>query len=315
LWFNCSFEVDAVASGCRGVAVSILWRVLPAGRGGERIPVPSSIASSLASPADAVDARARRENAALTASFRFYAELNDFIAPGRRGRERDFACAVDASVKHVIEALGVPHTEVELILVNGVAVGFAERLRQGDRVSVYPKFEAFDISPLLRLRPHPLRVTRFVADAHLGGLARLLRMAGFDTLYHNAFDDAELVRIAERDGRIVLSRDRDLLKRRDVSHGCYVHALQPAAQLREIFARLDLAGSMRPLSLCLECNAPLRPVDPADAAPLLDAVPPRVRRRHQRFSTCDVCRRVFWEGSHWQRMRQRLALAAAAQRP
>ncbi|MFZ2853602.1 MAG: Mut7-C RNAse domain-containing protein [Rhodocyclaceae bacterium] len=245
----------------------------------------------------------------VLASFRFYAELNDFIARARRQREFEHACAGDASVKHAIEALGVPHTEVELILVNGVSVGFARRLRHGDRVSVYPKFEALDIGPLLRLRARPLRVTRFVADAHLGGLARLLRMAGFDTLYDNRFDDTEIERIAGRDGRIVLSRDRELLKRRGIDHGCYVHALKPAAQLDEILVRLDLAGSVQPLALCLECNAPLRPVD---KALVLDALPPGVRERQQRFSTCGVCRRVFWEGSHWRHMRERLAAAVAA---
>lgn len=247
--------------------------------------------------------------ASVLASFRFYAELNDFIAADRRSREFVFACAGDASVKHVIESLGVPHTEVELILVNGVSVDFARRLHDGDRVSVYPTFEAFDVTPLLRLRTRPLRVTRFVADAHLGGLARLLRMAGFDTVYNNHLDDAEIEHIVTHDGRIVLTRDRELLKRRGISHGCYVHALKPAEQLHEILVRLDLAGSVQPLSLCLECNAPLRPVDKALVS---DALPPGVRERQQRFSTCGVCRRVFWEGSHWQHMRQRLALAVSA---
>lgn len=245
----------------------------------------------------------------MTVSFRFYEELNDFIAPERRYRTFELACPAEATVKHVIETTGVPHTEVELILVNGVSVGFAERLRGGDRVAIYPKFESFDIGPLLRLRTRPLRVTRFVADAHLGGLARLLRMAGFDTLYDNGYDDAEIERIAGGDGRIVLTRDRELLKRRSISHGCYVHALNPTAQLAEILARLDLAGRIRPLSLCLECNVPLEPVAKAQVA---DRLPPSVREHHQRFSTCRVCRRLFWEGSHWRRMREKLAQAVAA---
>jgi hypothetical protein len=252
-----------------------------------------------------------RENRPVSATFRFYAELNDFIAPERRFCESRIDFAGDATVKHVIEALGVPHTEVELILVNGLSVDFAQRLQQGDRVSVYPTFETFDVTPLLRLRPTPLRVTRFIADAHLGGLARLLRIAGFDTLYDNAFDDAEIVAIAAREGRIVLTRDRALLKRRDVSHGCYVHALNPERQLREIVARLDLVRSLRPLSLCLECNEPLRAIDKAQ---VLAALPPRVSANYHRFSTCDRCRRVFWEGTHWQRMTERLtALVATKQ--
>ncbi len=239
-----------------------------------------------------------------TATFRFYEELNDFLPPARRKRDFACACARDASVKHMIEALGVPHTEVELILVNGESVGFAHRLQDGDRIAVYPKFEAFDIRPLLRLRAQPLRQIRFVADAHLGGLARLLRLAGFDTLYDNHFQDDAIVRIAAAEQRIVLSRDVELLKCRDISHGCYVHALQPAQQFRELVQRLDLAAGARPFSLCLECNAPLRPIAKAD---VLHRLPPRVREEQQRFSTCDVCRRVFWEGSHWRRMSAVLA--------
>lgn len=187
----------------------------------------------------------------VTANFRFYAELNEFLAPGRRRHAFDSPCAQSATVKHMIEALGVPHTEVELVLVNGESVGFGLMLEEGDRVAVYPKFETFDVSPLLRVRDTPLRITRFVADAHLGGLARLLRMAGFDTLYDNNFGDSEIAAIAAQQGRIVLTRDRDLLKRRSITHGCYLHAQKPAQQLRELFERLDLARSVRPFSLCL----------------------------------------------------------------
>ena len=116
-----------------------------------------------------------------TATFRFYEELNDFLAPEQRGREFACRCARSATTKHMIEALGVPHTEVELMLVNGASVGFERALGDGDRVAVYPKFEAFNVTPLLRVRESALRETRFVADAHLGGLAHLLRMTGFDT--------------------------------------------------------------------------------------------------------------------------------------
>jgi uncharacterized protein len=236
----------------------------------------------------------------VTASFRFYEELNDFLAPQHRRHEFQARCARAATVKHMIEALGVPHTEVELVLVNGESSTFDRPLRDGDRVSVYPRFETFDITPLLRVREHPLRETRFIADAHLGGLAHVLRMTGFDTLYDNHFADEEIEAIAAREGRIVLTRDRELLKRRTITHGCYVHALKPAQQAAEIVDRLDLARSARPFTLCLECNAPLRAIDKA----LIEhRLPPGVREHHQRFSTCDRCGRVFWEGSHWQRMR------------
>jgi uncharacterized protein len=236
----------------------------------------------------------------VTATFRFYEELNDFLAPARRKQAFTVPCAEAATTKHMIEALGVPHTEVELILVNGESVDFSRQLEDGDRVAVYPRFEAMDVTPLLRVREHPLRQPSFVADAHLGGLAHMLRMLGFDTLYDNHYHDAEIVTIAEAAGRIVLTRDRELLKRRAVTHGCYVHALKSEQQLREIVGRLDLVRCAQPFTLCLHCNAPLRPVDKAS---VVDRLPPKVVAFYDRFSTCDRCGRVYWEGSHWRNMR------------
>jgi len=239
----------------------------------------------------------------VNATFRFHEELNDFLAPARRRQTFTVPCAEAATTKHMIEALGVPHTEVELILVNGESVGFGRLLQDGDYVAVYPRFEARDVAPLVRVREHPLRNPRFVADAHLGGLARMLRMLGFDTLYDNHIHDDTIVALCEQDGRIVLTRDRELLKRRAVTHGCYVHALKPEAQLQEIVERLDLARSARPFALCLHCNVPLRPVDKAS---VVDRLPPRVQMHYDRFSICDRCGRVYWEGSHWLHMRQML---------
>lgn len=245
-----------------------------------------------------------------SATFRFYEELNDFLAPPRRRREFGCECARAATVKHMIEALGVPHTEVELVLVNGVSVGFERLIAEGDRVAVYPKFETFDVTPLLRVRERVLREPRFVADAHLGGLAHLLRMTGYDTLYDNAYRDDEIERLAAAEQRIVLTRDRDLLKRRSITHGCYVRTLHSEEQLRDVVDRLDLARGARPLTRCLECNRPLRP---AGAGEVAGRVPDGVLARHCRYSACDGCARVYWEGSHWQRMRARVdALLAAA---
>ena len=245
----------------------------------------------------------------VTATFRFYEELNAFLPPARRKCAFDAVCAGAATAKHMIEALGVPHTEVELVLVNGESVGFERRLEDGDRVAVYPRFEALDVSPLLRVRQRPLRTSRFIADVHLGGLAHLLRMAGFDTLYDNHADDRMIAAISEKEGRIVLTRDRELLKRSNITHGCYVHALKSALQLKEVFGRLDLAGSVRPFTLCLHCNTPLRAVDKVLVE---ERLPPKVRLHCQRFSTCEQCRRVFWEGSHWRSMQALLSEVMAA---
>jgi uncharacterized protein with PIN domain len=234
------------------------------------------------------------------ARFRFYEQLNNFLPPTRRKKEFQAPLADQATVKQAIEALGVPHTEVELILVDGCSVDFAHRLRGGERIAVYPKFETLDITPLLRVRPAPMREPRFVADAHLGGLARLLRLAGFDTLFENDYADDVLVSLAIDQGRIILSRDRELLKRRKITHGCYVRALNPSLQFSEIVERLELNSRMRPFSRCLVCNGSLHPIRKAS---VIDRLPPAVALHHEEFSGCDGCGRIYWAGSHWRRMR------------
>jgi uncharacterized protein with PIN domain len=237
------------------------------------------------------------------ACFRFYEELNDFLPRERRKRDFGYRCARAATIKNAIEALGVPHTEVELILVNGESVDFGYLVHDRDRISVYPKFEALDIRELLRVRDEPMRVIRFVADAHLGGLARLLRMLGFDTLYSNEFTDGQIRAISQIEARVALTRDRELLKCRTITHGCFVHSLRPQDQLREVVDRLQLTASARPFTLCLHCNLPLIFIDREAVA---DRLPPRVAAVYQRYSWCEGCDRIYWEGSHWQRMRELL---------
>ncbi len=214
----------------------------------------------------------------------------------------------------MIEALGVPHTEVDLIVKNGRPVGFDAQIEADDVIEVYPARHApegmANGTPLLR-PPLCAPDLRFIADAHLGGLAQLLRLAGFDTRYDNNFPDDEIEQLAHDESRIVLTRDRELLKRRTVLRGCYVRALQPDEQFREVSERLDLTQHVRAFRLCLMCNAPLRPAVPDE---IDGRVPDGVRERHTRFVTCDVCRRVFWEGSHWRRMRARIDALAEAGR-
>jgi uncharacterized protein with PIN domain len=124
-------------------------------------------------------------------------------------------------------------------------------------------------------------------------------MAGFDTLYDNSFDDPEIAAISSSQDRIVLTRDRDLLIRKEISVGCYVRALKAEEQAQQVFVRYRLAPQARPFSLCLSCNAPLRSVAKSEVE---SGLPPRVRELHQEFSRCDICARVYWKGSHWQRM-------------
>jgi uncharacterized protein with PIN domain len=238
-----------------------------------------------------------------TAELRFYEELNDFLAVERR--KTSFAVEIDRarSVKDAIESVGVPHTEIDLILVDGKSVDFTHLLRGGERVAVYPMFEALDIAPVVRLRPLPLRDPRFVVDVNLGKLARHLRMAGFDTLWANSWDDDEIARIAALQKRTILTRDKGLLRRRDVDRGYFVRATQSEAQLAEAIRALQLEGLLAPFTRCRECNAPLE--DVAKEA-VLDRIPEKVRGFYERFKRCPGCDRVYWEGTHFARMKEML---------
>jgi uncharacterized protein with PIN domain len=235
------------------------------------------------------------------ALFRFYEELNDFLPEPRR--KVDFAIEVDRarSVKDAIESAGVPHTEVDLILVDGRSVDFTHLLYGGERVAVYPMFERLDIAPLTRLRPRPLRDPRFVADTHLGKLARHLRMAGFDTLWGRDWDDDRIVALSRADRRTILTRDKAMLRRREVDRGCFVRSVHADEQLGEVLRALQLEGAMTPFSRCRECNTHL--VDVARDE-VLERLPEKVRGLYDRFKRCPGCERVYWEGSHFARMKR-----------
>lgn len=237
----------------------------------------------------------------VTASFRFYEELNDFLTPERRKRTFEHVCARRATVKQAIEALGVPHTEVEIILINGESARFSQILREGDRIAVYPQFEALDVSGLIRVRETPLRRTRFIADAHLGLLAKYLRILGFDTVYAREHADSRIAALAAEQRRIVLSRDRDLLMHRRITHGVYIRHSQPKRQLEQVIDRLDLLGAINPFTRCLECNAPL---EIADEQTIATRVPAGPRALYDRFMVCRPCDRVYWQGSHYRHMQQ-----------
>jgi hypothetical protein len=235
---------------------------------------------------------------------RFYAELNDFLPPALRGTDIEHAFGRRASIKDMIEAFGVPHTEVEVILVNGRAVDFSYIVQDGDRISVYPMFESVDVTPLLRLRPAALRNPQFILDSNLGRLARYLRLLGLDCLYRNDYHDAEVARIASEQQRTVLTRDRTLLQRRIITHGYYVRAQQPRRQVREVLARFDLYRQVKPFSRCTRCNGKLESVD---KQVVLQRLEPKTRRYYDDFRRCADCGQVFWQGSHHTRMQQLVA--------
>ncbi len=238
------------------------------------------------------------------AVFRFYGELNDFLPPKHRQCDIEYNFQNTPAVKDAIEALGVPHTEVDLIVVNGQSVGFSHRLCDGDRVAVYPVFESLDISPIVQLREKPLRRIAFIADVHLGKLARLLRLLGFDTLHSNSYEDSELAAIAAAEGRIVLTRDRELLKHNAVTHGYWLRSTHPIEQAREVVRRFNLESLIDPFRRCLVCNGLLEPIAKGE---ILSQIPPRIAVEHDEFFRCTSCQKLYWRGTHYPKLERHIA--------
>jgi uncharacterized protein len=238
-----------------------------------------------------------------TAFFRFYAELNDFLPGGLRRKPVPYVFMVSPSVKDAIESLGVPHPEVDLVVANGTSVGFDYRVCNGDRVAVYPVFESVDISPVLKLRPKPLRTTKFVLDTHLGKLARLLRMLGFDSLYRQDFEDNEIIHLSVKEHRIILTRDTTLLKAGAVTHGYWIRSVLPNEQVREVLDRFDLYNNVRPFCRCMVCNSLITKID---KGAVVTDIPRKVRELHNEFYRCAGCRKIYWKGSHYTDMMEQI---------
>jgi len=235
------------------------------------------------------------------ASFRFYAELNDHLPKHQRQKTLERSFFVPGTVKDMIESFGVPHTEIELIIVNGESAPFSHVVQDGDRIAVYPMFESFDIAGELKVRQQPLREPKFILDVHLGKLAAYLRMLGFDAAYGNCSSDHELVRTSSEQQRILLTRDRGLLKHRAVTHGYLVRQTDSRRQIAEIVARYDLARCIKPFTRCMVCNGSLTQISKEQVQSVL---PPRAATSSGELCRCLRCGRIYWMGSHYRRMQQ-----------
>lgn len=240
----------------------------------------------------------------MTVTIRFYEELNFFLKKEQQKQTITAEAAEGQTVKDLVESFSVPHVEVDLILINGQPVDFSYQVKAEDRISVYPVFERLDISSVNRLRPEPLREPRFIADVHLGTLARRLRILGFYTEYKNRADDSYLAERSREEELILLTRDRQLLMRKIVSRGLYVKNTHPTEQVREVVARLDLYAKLRPFSRCVACNGFLRvlPTEGPEWEAHREKIPPGVRRWCTTYRICESCGKVFWRGSHLNRL-------------
>ena len=221
---------------------------------------------------------------------RFYGELTDLADEV----DADVPFGGPRSVKDLVEALGVPHPEVGLIVVDGSTVGFDHRLTGGERIAVYPPFHDIDVTGAVTVWPQPI-APRFVLDVHLGTLARRLRLLGFDCWYRTDTDDAELARIAVDERRILLTRDRGLLMRRIIVHGYCPRSHDPDEQVIEVVRRYELAEQTAPMTRCATCNGRLAAVD---RAAVHDQLPTRTAAAFDDFARCEGCGQLYWSGAH-----------------
>jgi uncharacterized protein with PIN domain len=231
--------------------------------------------------------------AAVGARFRFHGELNAFLLPALRDREFVQQAGRTDTLKHLIESLGVPHTEVGRITVNGEVTSDTQPVREGEVVDVWP-----------HSLPVNLIESRFVLDGHLGRLAAYLRMLGFDVWYERRADDVELARISSQEHRVLLTRDVGLLKRREVELGSFVHGDRPHEQLREVLRRFGLGTRIRPFTRCMECNGVLSVVAKKE---IEDELPPHTKETKNEFKRCTQCAKIYWKGSHHEAMLERIA--------
>lgn len=233
-------------------------------------------------------------------TFRFYEELKDFLPKEKKSQPFTITLKGNPSVKDTIEALGIPHTEVDLILVNSKPVEFTYRLKDKDYISVYPVFESLDISDITILRDNGLRSPKFVLDSHLGKLARYLRLLGFDTIYNNDFEDQEIIKISLNDNRIILTRDKGILKNNAVTHGYYIRSQKPKEQINEVIRRFNLESLIKPFTVCSLCNGEIVSVTKDLVKAQLKSL---TKKHYNKFFMCSRCKKIYWEGSHYDRIK------------
>jgi uncharacterized protein len=239
---------------------------------------------------------------AFTVRLKFHGDLTFFLRPRKPEERVDRQLAERSSVKDVIESCGVPHTEVDLILVNGAPVDFASVLEEEAAMDIYPVTgDRATLFPANRLQL--ANIEKFIADGHLGKLTRDLRLLGIDVLYDPAADDRHLLKIAIAHHRALLTRDRRLLMHAVVRHGCYLRSQQPFEQTLEVLRRFDLSSALAPFTRCLRCNAPLAQVQKAE---VIEKLEPLTKIYYQEFHRCTACGQIYWAGSHFDKLRRRI---------
>jgi uncharacterized protein with PIN domain len=237
----------------------------------------------------------------FTVRLNLHGDLDYFVRSGARGRRVERRLGEKTSVKDVIESCGVPHPEVDLILVNGQAADFDYAITSDADVELYPAGKTCLYSKYKRLQS--ITSQSFVADGHLGRLTRNLRLLGFDVAYHPKAEDRQLLGIMQRENRALLTRDRRLLMHAVVKTGYCPRSQNAEKQTVEVIRRFDLLNSIAPFTRCLRCNAPLQKVSKAEIAERLE---PLTKIYYEQFRRCTDCGQIYWAGSHFSKLQKRI---------
>jgi uncharacterized protein with PIN domain len=224
-----------------------------------------------------------------TASFMFFGRLKDFLPRDVKERVISLQFRGRQSVKHLAESLGVPHPEIGRVQVNGREETLNVITQDHDHVEIHPIPDSYAGEP------------RFVLDNHLGRLTAYLRMLGFDCLYWNDAEDAQLAESAKQEGRILLTRDRRLLMRKSVTEGYCLRSLDSFEQLTEVLRRFDLVRRVLPFHRCLRCNHLLEPISKEK---VVDRLEPLTKKYFDEFHICPACGQIYWKGSHFEKMQK-----------
>ncbi len=234
---------------------------------------------------------------------RFYEELNDFLPQEKRKIRFEHKFIGQPSIKDLIESLGVPHTEIDLILVNGKSVNFSYIVQDKDEVSVYPIFESLDITDIQHLRENPLREPKFIVDCHLGSLAKYMRIFGLDTFYKNDLKEKEIINISINERRTILTKNKNLLKRNEVTHAYWIRNENVDAQIKEVINRFNLLNEIKDFSRCLICNSILKPIEKEK---VINRIPLKVNEWQNEFYYCEHCDKIYWKGNHYKKMKEKI---------
>ncbi|MCD6561598.1 MAG: Mut7-C ubiquitin/RNAse domain-containing protein, partial [Deltaproteobacteria bacterium] len=235
------------------------------------------------------------------AHFRFYEELNDFLPEQRKKTDFEAGFKDKRTIKDMIESIGVPHPEIDLILVNGKSVNFDYILRDKDRVSVYPTFESINIADVTRLKKRPLKKSRFIADINLRDIVRYMRAMGLDLYFDPSLPPRGIIEISKKEKRIILTKSKKLLKFKDVTHGIFLRPGSTEEQIRYVIDYLDIRMDVRPFSRCLGCNNLLENIQKQK---IKDRIPPKTMAFCNKYSYCRRCDKIYWEGTHVFRMKK-----------